>query len=380
MVHETKWRSYGFGHWRRHSVPVVVWMAAVAATVWLIAQRAERVELLGIAQTEQRQIAAHTSGRLAMIPVRLLESVRAGQTLAVLEDEQVRAALATVTAELTRLRSEIAATENRLGAEAAAQQTQQKTESRRFAIDVESARLRELELRASLEADRIRLEFLELQATLMEGLYQKRAVSEYNFRLAEAECATLRKQIDERTKVLAQAERAHATARERQEDFSRTYPAPSSVDVALEPLRAGLSVQEHRIAELSLERSLLVLSSPIDGVVAELRRGVGEVVLTGEPILIVSAPEPSEVIAFAMRDQIDAFPAGEPVALGVWREGHVQKTATAYVTAAGPAAMQLPQRLWLNQAAPEWGWPVRISLPSGLRIRGGELVAVRGAQ
>ena len=87
MARDAKWQSYGFGRWRRHSMPVLVWMGAVAAVIWLIGHRAACVELVGIARAEQRQVAAVNDGRLAMIPVRLFEQVRAGETLAVLEDE-----------------------------------------------------------------------------------------------------------------------------------------------------------------------------------------------------------------------------------------------------------------------------------------------------
>ena len=99
-----------------------------------------------------------------------------------------------------------------------------------------------MELRVALETDRIRLGFLKIQTDLMEGLYKKRAVSEYKFRLAETECATLSRQTEETARVLGQAERDLATARKRQETFSQAHPIPPALATTLEPLRAALSV------------------------------------------------------------------------------------------------------------------------------------------
>lgn len=378
MADAVKWQSYGLSRWRRHLIPVVVWLAASGGAVWLFAHRAQRCELVGIARGEQRQVAALTNGRLRMVPVVLFEAVKAGQTLAVLEDDRIRAALATAEAETARLRAELVATENRLTAEAALQDADQMAEARRFAIDVEGARLRELELRVALETDRITSEFLRLQAELLGSLREKRAVSELQFRSAETQYAALKRKIDENEKVLAQARIDLERARQRQELFAQHHPVSPELDKALEPLRAALTVQEHRIGELALERSMLVLASPMDGVVSELLRGVGEALLIGEPILTVTAAQPSEVIAYATPAQADQLETGAPVRLEVTREDGSRQVADSQVASVGPVAQQLPMQLWQNPTLPEWGWPVKIAIPAELRVLCDELVGVRG--
>ncbi len=378
MAQATNWQRYTSGRWRRHAVPIVVWLATVAATGWLFFHRAQRCELVGIARGEQRQVAALTNGRLRMMPVELFDPVKAGQRLAVLQDDRIQAEVATAAAEAARLQAELVSVEGRLTAERALQEADQMAEARRFAIDVERSRLRELELRVSLETDRITSEFLRIQADLLGSLYEKRAVSELQSRSAEAEYAALKKKIAENENLLTQAELDLQAARQRQETFAQHHPVPPTLDTALEPLRAALTVQERRIGELSVDRSMLVLTSPMDGVVSELLRGVGEALLTGEPILTVTAARPSEVIAYATPAQADQLQAGAPVRLEVVRESSPWQVADAQVVAVGPTVQQLPTRLWQNPAVPEWGWPIRIAIPPGLRVLCDELVGVRG--
>jgi multidrug resistance efflux pump len=250
-------------------------------------------------------------------------------------------------------------------------------ESRRFAIDVERCRLHELELRVTLETDQTTLEFLKLQADLFGGLSDKRAASQLQFRSVEAQHAALARKCAENLELLAQVEVELQHAQQRNEAFNQDQPPPAKLDEALEPMRAALTVQERRIDELSVDRSMLVLTSPMDGIVSEVLRGVGETLLTGEPILTVTASQPSEIIAYASPTQVDRLPAGTTLRLEVTRDGKHRRVAESRVDAVGPTAEQLPMRLWRNPTAPEWGWPIKIQLPTELAALGDELVGVR---
>lgn len=297
--------------------------------------------------------------------------------MAVLEDDRVRAELATAAAETARLRAELAATEDRLTAEALVQDAEQMAEARRFAIDLESTRLWTLELTVELETDRITLEFLRFQAEWLGNLHEKHDASQYEVESAQSEFEATKKKIEENESALAQAELDLQNAQRRQESFARHHPVPPTLDKALEPLRAALTVQRRRIDELSLERAILVLCSPMDGVVSTVLRGAGETLLAGEPVLTVAASQPSEVIAYATAAQAGRLEAGMPTQLEVSREGSPRRVAKSHVVAIGPTVEQLPVRLWQNPAVPEWGWPIKIAIAQQLGIRPGELVGVR---
>ena len=375
-VASMKWQSCSVISWRRQVVPVFVWLAAAGAVGWLLVHRSSMCELAGIAHPEQREVAALTNGRLRLVPVELLESVKEGQPLAVLEDDRIQASLATAAAEAPRLRSELVAAENRLTADAAVEEAEYMADVRRYAVDVERLRLQDVELQVEIETDRIKLEFLRIQKDLLGNLRGQRAVSELRFKSAETECRALEQRIVENQKVLTEVRQNLEQARQRQESFARNHIVPRSLDKALEPLRGAVTVQERRIGELSLERSMLVLKSPMDGVVSQLLRGVGESVRAGEPILTVVSMRPSAVIAYASSAQAAQFATGSPVRLEMAREGIVMQTVDTQVQAVGPTIEQIPARLWRNPTVPEWGWPVKIVLPRELKVLCGEVIGV----
>ncbi|NLX13260.1 MAG: hypothetical protein GXY44_06340 [Phycisphaerales bacterium] len=114
MARSITWKGWGIGNGRRRVLPILVWLIAAGASVWLLVYRAARTDLVGIANPERRDVAALTDGRLRLMPVALFDPVTAGQPLVVLEDDRLQAALATAAAEAARLRAELAAAEIRL--------------------------------------------------------------------------------------------------------------------------------------------------------------------------------------------------------------------------------------------------------------------------
>ena len=149
-------------------------------------------------------------------------------------------------------------------------------------------------------------------------------------------------------------------------------------EVRPEQVRMAVAVQEARIAELSLERSLLVLRSPMDGVVCEVLRSVGETITLGEPILTVAVSQPSDVIAYATATGRSRVDVGMEVELELARGGGPRVMAKSRVIGIGPTVEQLPMRLWQNPAVPEWGWPIGIAAPPAMKMLSGESVGVRG--
>jgi len=230
-------------------------------------ERSVRFSATGIAQGEQRQIAAQNPGRLLLLPVNLFEEVQQGQTLAVLEDDRIQAQLATAAAETARLRAELVATEDRLMAEAQVRAANQLSDTRRFALDVEQTRVRELELTVTNETDRITLQRLRFRLDRLLELRDTGSSATNELETAQTRYAALEKQIEENESFLSQVQRDLDEARQRRNAFTQLNPTAPCVEKALEPLQAALTVQERRIAELALERAMLVLQSPIEGTV-----------------------------------------------------------------------------------------------------------------
>jgi len=259
MRRKTTWKSLSPTRWRRHLVPIAVWLGALGAVGWLAVHRTERSEWVGTALGAERRLTAPLDGRLRTVGVKLFKPVTRGQTLAVMESDRIRARRALAEAEVERLREELS--------------------------DV----------------------------------------------------------------VLGLASEA-------------------------ESLRRALARQQLRIDQLVLEESMLVLRSPQDGVVCELLRGAGETIRAGETILTVTTSRPTEVVAYATEEQVGGLHTNMVVRVSSTIRGHSKSRVATRILAIGPAIRRLPARMWRSPSIPEWGWPVRIALPSELGIRSGERV------
>ncbi len=370
------WRGSVSGRWRAHLIPGLVWLGAAIVVIWLFGQRGARTELRGIARAEQREIAAHCDGRVALVPVRLFEEVRKGQTLVVLDDDRIRATLATASAEAARLQAELHAVEMNLALRLASQDLDFTTEARRFAVDVERTRIDMLEQTVVIETGRLRLQRLQIELDRLRELRPNGSATSFEYDLAVVDHATTEKEIEEGEKTLLQLRVDLQAALTRQDTFGQRHQLPSGLEEMLAPLRAAVSVQESRIAELSLERSALVLYSPLDGAVGEILRGEGEVIQVGEPILTVVASHPADVVAYVTAGEAEHIRTGTPSELEMLRFPRPSERIGSQVINIGPAVVQLPVRLWRNPAVPEWGCPIRLSIPTGIQLRCNEMVAV----
>ena len=214
MRDTTKPRNIRPAAWRRRLMPVVIWIAAVGIAGWMFVQRSGRFEAVGLARGEIRQVAALTDGRLLMLPVGLFEKVDAGQTLAVLEDDRGQSPVVDghgrdCPAPGLNWRQPktafwlMSAFRNPAGSRTAAIRPRS-----------ESKRLHELELAATQNTDRVRLEYLRIKRDAYAESFNKRATSELDWKAAVAEWEAMQKQIAENDRVLAQCRHRSAGGRQ----------------------------------------------------------------------------------------------------------------------------------------------------------------------
>lgn len=391
----------------RHVLPATVWLSAVGAVVWLFYQRAERFQVVGIAQGQVRQIAMNCTGRIRNISVDLFEPVKAGQTLAIvdtlLDNEQtleadLRAQLAVAAAEAEHLASLLIPTQDQLETDVAGLKIDRADNERRFAADVENLRLRILELQAATAFDRGTLDDLGMEVKILEDLLSKGAIAPYEVEKARIQYKTLDSKVRENERLLEQAREDLRQAEERRDQFSQQGLPEPSVDHALEAIRKEITVQEELMKGLlgqltALEsRRNVELKSPIDGVVIavhgrandallqrpgeQMVRRAGEVVPAGEPILVVAETEPTEIVAYVNENQLRLLKDQMTVKLVKAREP--AQIAESQVLRIGPVIELMPQRLWVNPNVPQWGRPVLIGIPPGLSVVSGEVVGISG--
>jgi len=383
-------RNYPF-RLRLHLLPILVWVGALACVIGLFSRRSQRFEVLGMVQGQRHQVAAATVARITSVSVQLFDKVEKGQTVAVLntvlEDEQppsqLQAQLDTVLAEIERLTAQLVPTQDGLSAEKADRETTRISDARRFSVDVENARLEILRLQAVIETDRITLEDLALDVRVAEQLVGEQVLAPFELQKAQAQYNALAKKIEENENLLEQANTALEQSLQRRDEYIQHQLYHPSVDSALEVIRKAISVQENRVDELVTQlehldrRKALELKAPIGGVVSQILHRQMEVVLAGEPILMIADGEITDIIAYAGSGLMGKVQEGMAVELIKTSEPAKIQIESSEVTYVGPVVEQMPSQLWLNPNVPQWGRPFLIKAPAVMQLIAGETVGIR---
>lgn len=374
----------------RHAVHVGVWLMAVAIVVWLFHQRTQRFQVIGIAQGQVRQVATNCAGRITNVSVQLFGRVAAGQVVAVVDtvldnehqEEMLRAQLGTISARIAQLVAQLVPIQDDLMASQVDREVNRISDLRQFKLDVETARLRILQLKAQLAGDRMTLADLASEMKIAEELVQKAAIAPYELKKATAQHDGLAQSIVENAHLLEEAEVHLAQAQQRLEDYASQETFNPSAESALEPTRKEIAVEEGLMQEVSVQlnalaqRHALELTSPVDGTVSQIWRAPGEAVTAGDPILTIAVTQPTEVIGYAMQGQLERV--RENMAVEIAKVSAPGQPVTSRITYVGPAVEQMPMQLWQNPTMPQYGRPFKVKLPPELVVIPGEIVGIRG--
>jgi multidrug resistance efflux pump len=251
-----------------------------------------------------------------------------------------------------------------------------------------------LGLRASIASDRITLEDLAMEVKILHELVEQDSITPYELERAQVQHNSLAKKIEENEHLLEQANIGLEQAQHRLNEFVQRQLQHQSVDSALEVIRKEAKVQEKLLEQLLVQRSSLVIKSPVDGTViqmqpnvrnaASLRQGEailrrpGEVVLAGDPILTIAERESMQIVAYARENQLNWISEGMTVELvEIPQNRGKAQVARSQILHVGPTMEQMPQQLWRNPNIPEWGRPFVIKVPPQMRLIIGERVGVR---
>jgi multidrug resistance efflux pump len=380
---------------------VCIWFIALACVIGLLYKRSQRFEVLGIAQGQVRQVAATCDGRLVSVPVQLFEQVKVGDTVAVidavLDNEVIQEQLQTATAEIEHLQAQLAHTQETLLAEAQNLQNRLTTDQRRFYVDVENAKLRLLELEAQNEIDRLTLK--ENEASIKES--QTRFVDTpstspdadfFQLKVLKAQSQTLEQKMETTKRHIEQAKLTMEQAQQRLEDFLKLQPQTAPIDIALEVLQKAITVQQLRVKELLARTKPVILQSPIDGMIIQVQgrprdvalrrpgelviRRAGEVVIAGDSVVTIAEMQPREIIAYL--DQSLSSRVTEGMSVKLVKNQQPAQLAQSQVAHVGYTLERMPEWLWEVPNLPQWGIPILIEIPPGMKLIPGETVGIKG--
>ena len=354
--------------WSQRVLPLAGWLMLVAAAGWMYERRVSVIRASGVAGETVIDVAAVRGGRIRSVGVLPHDLVAAGQPVAYMENNSALATLDTAEAEAARLGSELDALVSRWRIEADDRTGDSINRFRRFASDVEDARVDLLGERARRERDRITLDLAELRLQRAASLMDTGVVGQEEIDILRSERDALARHLEESVATLAAMEDRLEESR-RRVDLLAADPEYHA-EPQLVPLRHAVTVQEARIQEVRIQIASTVIHAPRLGRVETVLHEAGEVVAAGEPILRLVIPQAGPIVAYLDERAAARIGPNTEVRLRPLREpGSV---VLSRVDAIGPRVAQVPLRQRAVPSVPQWGVPVFVENPEAWDVRPGD--------
>ena len=342
---------------RLQYIPVVIFLAGVAAAVLLWTRWVAPPTLIGEAEAIRAEVRSSQPGTLSGLQVEPLQAVTAGQLLGkvhVNTPELLETSLAAIRAEIEMMRATM---DPVVGQQRAA------LDLERLQLDLMGKRVELAQLQGDLN---------QAETTLARSttLFRSKIITEDEYDLAKNARDTLVAQIKAQNELIALLE-------PRIRKLS-TEAGESNAPTAAEGLRAAIQHKEAELRMIEAELSPLPLTAPVDGVVTLVYRRSGENVTSGEPILQISAIRSDRIIGF-LRQPLPLEPK-PGMEVEVRTRTFIRRVGIARVAEVGQqmepisptllAAMRLP----VTTIPTDVGLRVHVTPPAGLALRPGEQV------
>jgi HlyD family secretion protein len=340
---------------------VIVALAAIGFGAWKLffsrpAAPANVVALSGRIEGDDSAISPKVTGRILEIRYREGDLVKAGDTIAVLDDQQVRAReeqaqaqVAQAEARLNSTRQQVAVLQDQL--------TQTQLQSEQSTVDAEGrVHQAEAEL-AAAEAD-----LAQQQATLKLAVYDRDAytrlakdgaVSERQGRQAtatadsqEAVVAAAKRRLDatEGALKIARANLSNPAIRNAQAAGIRKQIAQQQADIASSAADAARA--RAALTEAEENRKDLIVTAPFDGTIVTRTAEPGEVIQAGTAIVTMLDLRKVYLRGFVPEGQIGRVAIGQPA--HVYLDSAPNKAIDAYVSRIDPQATFTPENTYFR--------------------------------
>jgi multidrug resistance efflux pump len=310
--------------------------------------------------------------RLPQSDWKLYEKVKADQVVAQLDDGLLRAEMSALEKDLDRLQKELNAAKTKFAASEADRAQTYLAESVQLRFELEQRRIAALTQQVQVEVDRLEAERTNTYFECIKPLYDKKMISEQelaNARLYRDEAA---KRLAENLKVAGEAQSQQKEAEERLKKLPDFLPI--DVEKQLAPIAASVEVQRTRIGGMEIQIKQLTIHAPISGMICAINHWPGENVPAGEPIMTIASDNGRYLVSFVRQEQ--HVEPKEGMAVDVRKRAVVSPALQSIVESVGPQIEPIPQHLCRDPKIPEWGLPVRITLPETFSGRPGELFEI----
>lgn len=353
-----------------------MFVAVAVLTAWLWGQHLSLPNATGEVGAVRVDAVSPSDGRLVSLeggPVRLYEKVKRGEVVARLDPGQSEASLATLQEDLARLQEELQSTRAQVTEQQEARLHTELAQRHRLEQSIEQLQLDIQDRKTLIQSDEVELARLEEKYDAVEALYKQGVESRLELVNIKSQRDVIQKRLEGNREALAEARQQLTQCQERLREYRLTQAA--EMEKILAPLRAAIETQRKRIDEVRLQIENLLIRAPLDGVVAAVHKWAGQNVLAGDPVLSIASTDTQYILSYVREDMGIKPRVGMPVEVSV--RNLPRRTARAEVEEIGPQIEVVPPHQLRDPQMPEWGLPVRITMPETLDLRPGELVDVQ---
>lgn len=280
---------------KRKILLILLLLALVGASVayYQAVTRPRGMTLTGIVTTHEVILSSEIQGRISRLLVKEGDTVKAGQLVAIIEPEELRADKAFYA------HSEQSTAAQVMEAEAALkyQEAQTRDQIKQAEAALAAAQAQQVEGEADLELDRVNYK-------RTEGLFGQKVVSEQALDQARATYDAQAAHVDSLRKQVEAQRAAVALARANEDQIAVRRSQ-------LEATRRQLAAAGAQMSKAQVRLDYTDIRAPLDGVVAELVARQGEVVNMGQPIASVINPDDLWVRADVEETYIDRIRLGD---------------------------------------------------------------------
>jgi multidrug resistance efflux pump len=343
-------------HWRefRHKyLPAMVFLVVLTLAVNLWNHHVAPPSIVGEVETVRTSVTATVPGEIAELKVGLLEMVTNGTPIAivnVMDDDTMKATMKAQEADLLVL-------EERLD-----------QNNRRNVDNYENLRITLLTRKVDRAMENANLQFAISEFNRVKQLLPDKTVSQAEYDLALSRRDALQEKVNALDKLIAEMTDSLERLRLPENLLTRTN--------ASDPITKAIAARWEVIQATAKPQ---VIKAPMDGVVSVIWKRKGEKVVRGDAIVVISTKTTDRIVAY-VRQPLNIRPeVGDMVE--VRSRSFSRPMAMATIMKVGTQLEPINPAI-LPIATPnqvEYGLPLLLNLPTGLKLMPGETVDITRA-
>jgi multidrug resistance efflux pump len=347
-----RWREF-----RIRFMPLIVFTLTIGGIFFIWSKNLVPPTMVAQVESVITPVTSTDAGIITNVFVQRFQPVQKGDVIAAIVSSDNRQ----VDSELQLLRSQISLAQLELGTF---------VDQDRLAFDFHNYRLEYLRQQLDLSVAQAELPHAEFDLELGKKLLQEKIIPELDYRRLESRVDVLHTQISHLSTTTLDLEKRLKQTQDLG-DFATTATNTLAIRETLE----RLSNQRKKLE--TVQKQLVLLRAPINGVVSSIQHRAGEAVLAGEIIATITATEGERIVGYLR--QPFSFTPESGMTVQISSRSWKREQAESQIAAVGAQFEVITNVALMRANLPlEVGLPVAIGIPASLKelLRPGELVDI----